>query len=131
MKNRSLILNDLIKMQEQNNSLEEMKIKLQEYHVSYYEALNLLKEVTKQRLEELQDNLLKDEYWKNIKTKSEEKENDLTNEFEAIINIKSKKQKQFEEDIQECYECLVNIKKAKEKKLKNLDNTLNELFRNS
>lgn len=129
MKNRILILNDLLKMQESNLSLHEMTTKLQHYGLSYYEGINVLNEVTHKTLEELSEFLLKQEYWQNIKNKTDEKEEVLHLEYEAMMNFKVKKQKKFDEHIQETYQTLVDSKKAKEKKLKNLDNTLTDLFK--
>lgn len=128
MKNRTLILNDLSRMQENNVSLEEMSNKLQHYAMSYYESLNILHEVTHQSLEKISQILLSQDYWQEMKKKSDEKDKTLNTEYESIMTIKMKKQKKFDQDIEESYQHLINHKKAKEKKLKNLDNTLTELF---
>lgn len=128
MKNRSLILNDLSRMQEDNVSLEEMSNKLQSYGMSYYESLNILREVTHESLEKISHILLSKNYWQEMKKKSDEKEETLKTEYESIMTLKMKKHKKLAEDIEESYHHLINHKKEKEKKLKNLDQTLIEIF---
>lgn len=129
MKNRILILNDLLKLQENHVSLEDMVTKLQHYGLSYYETISVLNEVTHEPLEKLSDLLLKDEYWQNMKKNSDEKEQTLKNEYEAMMVIKQSKQEHFDQKINETYKSMVETKKEKEKRLKNLDNTLTDIFK--
>lgn len=128
MKNRILILNDLLKMQENNMSLNEMEIKLQHYGLSYYEAINILNEVTHEPLNNLSELLLKDNYWQTMKTKSDEKEEVLKNEYEAMLVIRNQKSQKIDENINETYQNIVQNRKDKEKKLRNLDKHLTEIF---
>lgn len=129
MKNRILILNDLLKLQENHVSLNDMITKLQHYGLSYYETISVLNEVTHEPLEKLSDLLLKEEYWQNMKKNSDEKEQTLKSEYEAMMVIKQSKQEHFDQKINETYKSMVETKKEKEKRLKNLDNTLTDIFK--
>ena len=128
MKNRTFILSDLLRMQENNISLEEMSTKLQHYSLSYYESLNILNEVTHQSLENISKILLSQDYWRKIKEQSDKKHEILNSEYDSIMTKKLEKQKKLDKDIEESYQNLLQNKKEKEKKLKNLDKTLSELF---
>ena len=130
MKNKILILNDLLKLQENHVSVEDMIIKLQHYGLSYYETISILNEVTHEPLEKLSDLLLKEEYWQNMKMNSDEKEKTLKSEYESMLMIKQNKQENFDQKINETYKSMIETKKEKEKRLKNLDNTLTDIFRN-
>lgn len=129
MKNRTLVLNDLLKMKESNLSLHEMTIKLQHYGLSYYEGINLLNEVTKNSLEDLSELLLKEQYWINIKNETDKKEQILHLEYEEMKSCKIEKKHKFDEHIQEAYQTLLDNKKAKNKKFRNLDKSLIDLFK--
>lgn len=128
MKNRILILTDLIKMKEANISLDEMIKNLEHNGLSYYESINILNEVTHVSLEKLSDIMLREQYWKIMKNKTDEKEGIVQNEYDSIMSMKVNNHNKLDENIKEAYQHLVNNKKEQEKKLKNLDKTLTEIF---
>lgn len=128
MKNRILILTDLIKMKEANISLDEMIKNLEHNGLSYYESINILNEVTHVSLEKLSDTMLREQYWKIMKNKTDEKEGIVQNEYDSIMSMKVNNHNKLDENIKEAYQHLVNNKKEQEKKLKNLDKTLTEIF---
>ena len=74
MKNRELLFNELLKMRNSNVSLDEMIVKATHYHLNYYETVNLLHEITKLSVQEISDNLLKDNHWQKLKEKTDENE---------------------------------------------------------
>jgi len=128
MKNRDFILNELIKMSEKNVNIDEMINKLKHYNMSYYESLNILNEVTKTSLEKISMNLLKDEYWKTQKEKTDNYSENLNQEYLNIIEVIKEKQSNLHQNIEESYKEIIKQKKEKEKKLLNLDKVLTELF---
>lgn len=128
MKNRTLILNDLTRMQENHVALEEMTNKLQHFAMSYYESLNMLHEVTGKSLLAISEQLLKNPYWQEMKQKTDEKEISLNSEYASIIKHKHVKQKMFDEAIEESYNSVLDNKKQKEKRLRSLDKSIMEIF---
>lgn len=128
MKNRTLILNDLTRMQENNVSFIEMVNKLQHFAMSYYESLNMLHEVTNKPLQDISEELLKNPYWQEMKEKTDEKEEALNTEYSAIMHHKKIKQKSFDQAIEESYLSVLDSKKQKEKRLKSLDKSIMEMI---
>lgn len=129
MKNRTLILNDLNRMQEHNVSLEEMAYKLQHFSLCYYESLNILHEVTNKSLVEISNELLKEQYWQDMKAKTDEKENALNTEYSAILQNKEMKKQNFDKAIEESYNGVLDSNKQKENRLRNLDQTIMEIYK--
>lgn len=128
MKNRDFILNELIKMSERNVTIDEIINKLKHYNMSYYESLNLLHEVMKKSLEEISDYLLKDDYWKTQKEKTDNYSDNLTKEYLNIMEVTKEKRNNLHQNIEESYEEILSQRREKEKKLLNLDKVLTELF---
>ena len=128
MKNRDFILNELIKMSEKNISIDEMINKLKHYNMSYYESLNILNEVMKKSLNEISDCLLKDDYWKIQKEKTDSYSDILNKEYLSIMEVTKEKRNNLNQNIEESYKEILNQRKEKEKKLLNLDKVLTELF---
>lgn len=128
MKNRNFILNELIKMSEKNISIDEMINKLKHYNMSYYESLNMLNEVMKKSLNEISDYLLKDDYWKIQKEKTDSYSEIVNKEYLSIMEVTKEKINNLNQNIEESYKEILNQRKEKEKKLLNLDKVLTELF---
>lgn len=128
MKNRNFILNELIKMSEKNISIDEMINKLKHYNMSYYESLNMLNEVMKKSLNEISDYLLKDDYWKIQKEKTDSYSEIVNKEYLSIMEVTKEKRNNLNQNIEESYKEILNQRKEKEKKLLNLDKVLTELF---
>lgn len=128
MKNRDFILNELIKMSEKNTSIDEMINKLKHYNMSYYESLNILNEVMKKSLNEISDCLLKDDYWKIQKEKTDSYSEIVNKEYLSIMEVTKEKRNNLNQNIEESYKEILNQRKEKEKKLLNLDKVLTELF---
>lgn len=128
MKNRDFILNELIKMSEKNISIDEMINKLKHYNMSYYESLNMLNEVMKKSLNEISDCLLKDDYWKIQKEKTDSYSEIVNKEYLSIMEVTKEKRNNLSQNIEESYKEILNQRKEKEKKLLNLDKVLTELF---
>ena len=128
MKNRELLFNELLKMRNSNVSLDEMIVKATHYHLNYYETVNLLHEITKLSVQEISDNLLKDNHWQKLKEKTDEKDNILSEEFEHLKVLRVNKLKKFDKNIEDTYNEILEQRKQKEKKLRNLDKALTELF---
>ncbi len=128
MKNRDFILNELIKMSEKNTSIDEMINKLKHYNMSYYESLNILNEVMKKSLNEISDCLLKDDYWKVQKEKTDSYSEIVNKEYLSIMEVTKEKRNHLNQNIEESYKEILNQRKEKEKKLLNLDKVLTELF---
>lgn len=128
MKNRDFILNELIKMSEKNISIDEMINKLKHYNMSYYESLNILNEVMKKSLNEISDCLLKDDYWKIQKEKTDSYSEIVNKEYLSIMEVTKEKRNNLNQNIEESYKEILNQRKEKEKKLLNLDKVLTELF---
>lgn len=96
--------------------------------MSYYESLNILNEVMKKSLNEISDCLLKDDYWKIQKEKTDSYSEIVNKEYLSIMEVTKEKRNNLNQNIEESYKEILNQRKEKEKKLLNLDKVLTELF---